>query len=273
MLPYVELPEIPVLPSHVLGASVPAVPVTVKPFGAIVLVAIAVGVVLSMRQAKRQRLARSELVGFLYYVLIGGFLGGHIVELVFYEPESLLADPMSLFDIARGQSSFGGFLGAVLGALAFKWVRARPILGLVGAVASSFPAAWVIGRIACAVVHDHPGIASQSWLAVAYPSGARFDLGLLEAVAVIPLAAAVGAYRKRGGTVPEIYVAAMCLYYAPLRFGLDFLRVADGLSPDRRYGGATPAQWGCFLLIGIGLYFSARARQAMGRPRSDILPN
>jgi phosphatidylglycerol:prolipoprotein diacylglycerol transferase len=50
-----------------------------------------------------------------------------------------------------------------------------------------------------------------------------------------------------------------------VRFGLDFLReghdtiIAGG---DPRYAGLTPAQWACFGLLAVGLYFLRMAVRA-----------
>ena len=120
-------------------------------------------------------------------------------------------------------------------------------------IASSFPAAWVFGRIGCSVAHDHPGLPSDAWFAVQYPGGGRFDLGLYEMLLTIPLALAFLWLRKK----PRpwgFYVGAITIAYAPVRFALDFLRVADPIAEsgglvaavDPRYAGLTPAQWACF---------------------------
>jgi len=263
VLPYIAVPELTVVSVDAFGRGWPAQSIGIQPFGAIVLLAVGVGVALTLRQGVRRDCSRAALVAFIYYVVIGGFLFGHLLELLLYAPEVVANRPSALFDIAQGQSSLGGFVGATLGAVAFRLVQRTPVLPLIEIVASSFPAAWVIGRIACAVAHDHPGLRSDQWFAVAYPAGGRLDLGLLEAAAVLPLALAMLLLRRERR--PEgFFVGTMCLFYAPLRFGLDFLRANDVLQADRRYFGATPAQWGMFGLFGIGMYFSSCARIARG---------
>jgi phosphatidylglycerol:prolipoprotein diacylglycerol transferase len=47
-----------------------------------------------------------------------------------------------------------------------------------------------------------------------------------------------------------------------VRFVLDFFRETEGDSPlsgDPRYGGLTPAQWACFGLLALGLWFLRKA--------------
>jgi phosphatidylglycerol:prolipoprotein diacylglycerol transferase len=54
-----------------------------------------------------------------------------------------------------------------------------------------------------------------------------------------------------------------------VRFVLDFFRAEEhgGLvGGDPRYGGLTPAQWGCFGLFAIGLWFVKIAKQQPSAP-------
>ncbi len=258
MIAYIQIPEWTIVAANAFGNGRPGTAIAVRPFGTLVAMAVAFGAWLSLRQARRIGLSTVPVVDFLYWISVGGFLGGHVLDVILYHPALVLEEPLALVDIASGQSSFGGFVGATASALLWRRVRRRPLGPVAEVIASSFPAAWVIGRLGCAVAHDHPGIRSDLWFAVAYPGGGRLDLGLVEAAGVVPLALAAIWLRRRPR--PEGYfVALMCLYYAPLRFMLDFLRARDLVSSDARYAGLTPAQWATMLLFGVGLYFSSRA--------------
>jgi phosphatidylglycerol:prolipoprotein diacylglycerol transferase len=62
----------------------------------------------------------------------------------------------------------------------------------------------------------------------------------------------------------------MCIAYAPTRFALDFLRVQAGeygKEADPRYGGLTPAQWGCLVLLLGGILLAYRAARAAEKGR------
>jgi phosphatidylglycerol:prolipoprotein diacylglycerol transferase len=121
------------------------------------------------------------------------------------------------------------------------------------------------------VAHDHPGLASDAWFAVQYPGGGRFDLGLYEMLLTIPLALAF-LWLRRKPRPWGFYVGAIAIAYAPVRFALDFLRVeapiaeSGGLvaAVDPRYAGLTPAQWACFGLLAMGVYFFVRTLHAAG---------
>ncbi|MGC4065370.1 MAG: prolipoprotein diacylglyceryl transferase [Polyangiaceae bacterium] len=272
MIPYVTLSDWRLIEANAWGDGWPSEAVALRPFGTLVVLAVAIGVLLTLTEARRRSLPNNHVVSFVYYVVLGGFIGGHLFELVFYAPDVLMVRPAHVLAIAEGQSSFGGFLGATVGAFLFRRVHGVALMPLAEVVASAFPSAWIVGRMGCAIAHDHPGILSTSWFAVAYPAGGRLDLGLLEAAATVPLAMAFLILRRRRRPF-RAYVAVMCLYYAPLRFLLDFLRATDVLDPDRRYLALTPAQWGCVLLFGVGLYFSACKRIAVPTSMNAEAPN
>jgi phosphatidylglycerol:prolipoprotein diacylglycerol transferase len=139
--------------------------------------------------------------------------------------------------------------------------------------ASVMPLAWVFGRIGCSVAHDHPGALSNAWFAVRYPANqlaegfeGRYDLGLIEMVLTIPLAATCWILWRRNPFRPiGFFIGLILACYAPVRFVLDFLRVAPG-DPvfkgiiDPRYGGLTPAQWSCFVALAGGLWLLHMSR-------------
>ncbi len=70
-------------------------------------------------------------------------------------------------------------------------------------VAWAFPFGWVFGRIGCALVQDHPGVWSSSWLAVQYPGGSRYDLAVLE-VFLLPVLALLIVPSLPRGTYPLV---------------------------------------------------------------------
>lgn len=258
------IPFIEIEPFHIFGPTtielfgkVFSVPeLSIKPFGALVAIGVWLGSEAIKRAAKRVGMDQEILGSFVVAVLVGGFVGGHVFDTLFYYPEKALRDPLSLLRIWDGQSSFGGFTGAILGALYWKIRHKKKILNFADIVAAGFPVGWVFGRMGCSVAHDHPGRLSDAWFAVQYPGGGRFDLGLYEMLMTIPLAIAFLILAKKPRPT-GFYLGIMCTAYAPFRFLLDFMRVQPGdvLPADAQYAGLTPAQWGCMGLFAVGLYF------------------
>jgi phosphatidylglycerol:prolipoprotein diacylglycerol transferase len=236
--------------------------VSIKPFGTLVALGVYIGTEIVRRKGEQYKLDSKALSSFVFYILMGGFIGGHVLDSIFYHPDVVLRDPVSLLKIWAGQSSFGGFTGAFLGLLYWRYKFKAPTLVYADLVASAFPLSWVFGRTGCSLAHDHPGMLSNAWFAVRYPDGARFDLGLYEMVLTIPLAVTF-LFLMRKPRPPGFFLGLMCIAYAPTRFALDFLRVREndylGHEADPRYAGLTPAQWGCLLLLAAGMWFAYRA--------------
>jgi phosphatidylglycerol---prolipoprotein diacylglyceryl transferase len=252
-IPYVEIP-----PLHLFGPIGPIGEISIKPFGTLVALGVYIGIELARKQGDRYKLDAATLSSFIWYILAGGFIGGHVLDTIFYRPAHVVSDPLSLLRIWDGQSSFGGFTGAFVGLVIWRYRFKASAIRYADIVASAFPAAWVFGRMGCSVAHDHPGLRSDLWLAVAYPAGGRFDLGFLEMLLTIPLAITFLAMMKKPRP-PGFYLGIMCTAYAPVRFALDFLRARDVSGADPRYAGLTPAQWACVLLLAAGLYCARHA--------------
>lgn len=280
LIPYIDIPDLP-LPflQHLplLGRLVdPAHPPALHKFGLLVATGVYLGSVVAMRHARERRLDEKKMSDFIFWILVSGFIGAHVLDVIFYYPQKLLRDPLSLLRIWESLSSFGGFTGGIIGTLAWRYHYRARILPYLDTVASAFPLAWLFGRAGCSVAHDHPGRISDAWFAVRWPGVVgRYDLGLYELVSVIPLAAFFTWAWRKGPRPFGWYTGIICLYYAPVRFVLDFFREKEmgGLvGGDARYGGLTPAQWGCFGLVVLGLWFLRLAKQqpsSAPRPPDD----
>ncbi|MCC6557648.1 MAG: prolipoprotein diacylglyceryl transferase [Polyangiaceae bacterium] len=270
LIPYIKLPEIPLsflehLP--IIGRHIDQPP-SIKPFGVLVALGVYIGSVVAVRHARERAIDEKKMNSFIFWVVAAGFIGGHMLDALFYHPQRVAQDPFYLFMLWDGLSSFGGFVGALCGVLAWRVYHGEPVLPMAEVIASAFPLAWVFGRAGCASVHDHPGRVSDAWFAVRYPYGpgtiGRFDLGLYECLLTIPLAIAFAVlWRRRPHRPDGFYIGLMCVAYAPVRFALDFLREHEGKiqGGDPRYGGLTPAQWACFGLLALGVYFLRLSRR------------
>ncbi len=270
LLPYITLPEIPIFPSFTLGGTTVDT-ITIKPFGALVATGVYVGWALVLRQAKKMRLDIEVMNSFIAWVVGIGFVGGHVLDVILYHPDklthapSILAAIQELVFLWRSLSSFGGFIGAVIGLFIWKYrYKVRETMPWADIVVSAFPLAWVFGRSGCTVAHDHPGLRSDVWFAVQYPGGARFDLGLYEMLFTVPLALSC-LYLMRRERPSGFFMGLICLAYAPTRFALDFLRARDVRDADPRHLGLTPAQWLCFGMLGIGAFIYVRAMREAER--------
>ena len=272
LLPYVELPDL-----HLLG-------LTIHPFGVFAALGVYLGAVLTVRGGRVYGPGDSKSLSEVFtWALVGGLLGAHLLHVLGYHPELLRTQgPLVLLKIWDGVSSMGGILGGGAGVFFYLHRHGHPIRPYMDAVALGLAPGWTVARIGCAVVHDHPGVRSDAWFAVAFPEGPRLDMGLVDCVllAVITVLLYVLARKPR----PQgVLMGVLAITYSVPRFFLDFYRAKDLAFVDGRVLGLTPAQWITPVLAGMGVYLLltagrvplasvARAPDAAGDAGGDGAP-
>lgn len=283
MIPYIHVPDFHIgpLPLH--------------PFGILVATGVLVGTAVTTRRARTLGYDLVKLNSFVTWMLVSAFLLSHVFDSLTYHWDEVVRRPWSLAMPWEGLSSFGGFLGALVGILLWKYLEVEegrlrprpkpaPLLPYADLVLSVFPLGWMFGRAGCATVHDHPGArtTADALLAVAYPlhqgEGSvthigfidlihghdfRYDLGLLELMFTVILAACFALTWLRRVPLGS-YIVVSALAYSPVRFAMDFLRIPASEGGDTRYLGLTPAQYGCIALFlyGIAMIFYLRRVRA-----------
>lgn len=183
MLPYIHVKDLS------LG------PLTLHPFGVLVALGVVIGTWLATWRARTRGIDLVRLNSFVTWMLVAGFIGGHMLDSIFYHPKEVMKDPLSLIRLWEGLSSFGGFVGGIIGIALWKYfeyvpgsapppviaegsaegdaaaaaapkrgffpIRRRAVtetaMPFMDIILSVFPVAWIFGRSGCSVVHDHPG--------------------------------------------------------------------------------------------------------------------
>jgi phosphatidylglycerol:prolipoprotein diacylglycerol transferase len=251
MIPWFNI-EFPSIPFPIIGK------LTVHAFGILVATGILVGARLTRNRGRELGLVDENVASMITTTLVCGFIFAHLFDIFAYQTAGPRPSIWEILNPIQGFSSFGGFIGALAGL--FYWcVRKRqPVMPYADSLGYGLATGWMFGRLGCFTAHDHPGLHTSFFLAVQYPDGARFDLGLLEAIWAAIISFTFYLLHRKPRPL-GIYVAILTLAYAPVRFGLDFLRAPVGDTTvgatDPRYAGLTPAQWGCLavLMAGIGL--------------------
>lgn len=278
MIPYFEQPTLDVGP------------LTLHAFGSIVAAAVLLGIEVGRRRLQRLQWRTPVDENIVWYIVVGGLLGAHWFSLLFYFPDKVLRDPLSLLRVWEDLSSFGSMVGGLIGLWLFFRRREQRLttserFAVADVVAVSFAVALTLGRVACAVAHDHPGTVTDVPVAISLdtaeareyivdvyrgagrahelppaPELARLgfhDLGWYEflylAVFVSPLMVLAGRQTWPPGRLLVLFIAL----YMPARFLLDFLRVAD-----ERYGALTPAQWSALAFLAAAPWLWRTAARA-----------
>jgi phosphatidylglycerol:prolipoprotein diacylglycerol transferase len=275
-----------------------------QPFGVCCALAFFAWDAALMSMAVRRGFDRADFrVGTFFLGIFGwGFAWG--VDALFYRASGQPGP-------ALGWSSTGAILGATVGAFVWsrfvriykdpetkRWRivrRKRPhsMLAVSEVVLATWPLGHAIGRLGCALVHDHVGKAVPpgtlgSLLAVGFPrspldgpdhafgpihvftdgSDVRFDLGLLEMLLLAALAIAFARTWKKPLPLGT-YTMRFALVYGFFRFLLDFLRTEDGPTGEPRHAGLTFAQYWSLAVVALGvalLIRHVRRRIEAGQP-------
>lgn len=226
----------------------------IQPYGVCVLAALGIGVYASGAAARKLSLISTKATTIAAILLPVAIVGAHVYDVVWYQRERWADDPGLLFRFWDGMSLFGAILACIVAFRVWTVVARVSVAAYADAVAFGFLVALTVGRIGCAMVHDHPGIRTDSFLGVEFPAEyARMwgfkaatrmhDLGLEELLCLAPL---VVVFWFALGRLARGRVAALIgLAYAVVRFGLDFLRLST--TEPTGYG-LTAGQWCCVVL-------------------------
>ncbi len=252
MIPYLEAPVL-----RVGALAIPA-------FWILLVAAVLLGFELVVRRAGSAALDRALAARLGAWTLLFAFVGSHVFSELTYYPSEVAEQPLTLLWIWGSMSSLGGMAGGVLGAaLGARRLRmsAGELVRFLDLVAFAAPFGWTLGRLGCALAHDHPGIPSIHWLAVRFPDGSRFDLGLLELFVFVAISGAF-AWLARRPRPTGFYLGLFFAWYGPVRFALVCLRVDEA-----RYLGWTPGQWASAVAAVAGASILSTSLRGSGRGR------
>ena len=236
MIPYIAQPQF-----HAMG-------LTFYAFGFLVAMALLAGWRMLHGRAQRFGLDRGKVGRVTFHMLWCGYYGSHVMYLLLFRRADLALRPWLLLNPFDGIYSFGGI---VCGMLAVLWFAHRyqftrtQFWRYLDAAGFVFPFVWTIARIGCALAHDHPGVASTSWLAVRFPAGPRLDLGLIEMLFTAGLAVCFLLLDRRAWPAP-FFFGLFFFLYGPFRLWLDTLHNSP-VAPDRLFGWGSAAL-GCIML-------------------------
>jgi len=242
-------------------------------FGLMVVLAILLGVLVYYLRVIQQRLSVGAASGFLQWSLGSALVLSHVFYFVIYHPDRPVEDWAQVLNVFDGMSSIGGFMGLFIGMWFYAYWKRLDFLCYADAMMWAAVHAWVLARIGCAFVHDHPGLFTLAWFSVRWPLDhpdqiynlnqlpGRHDLGLYEVFLTLAILILLYLTNRRGQRFAGFNVALAFCMYAPVRFFMDFLRV-----DDIHYGGLTPAQYGTIVMFLVGaaiIFLNYRPRVPM----------
>jgi phosphatidylglycerol:prolipoprotein diacylglycerol transferase len=294
VIPFVAIDEAKIAPFH--------------PYGVCVAIAFFVWDHVLVKMAVRRGFDRADFRVLTIWLGVLGWSFAWGVDALFYHPGQSLGSRFTI----QGLSSTGAIVGATIGGILWSRlhigkvdgdlrVSRRPeplsLLPISEVILATWPIAFALGRLGCALIHDHVGKAVVpgtlgSLVAIGFPRSAedglhrafgpihiitgasdvRYDLGFLELLLLAPLALGFALTWKRKVAMGT-YTIVASLVYGPFRFVLDFLRPEDGITGEARQGGLTFAQYWSLAVIALGVVLlvrQRRERQAAAAPAASI---
>lgn len=244
---------IPYFPQPVLHLG----PFQIHAFGFFAAIAVVVGGRVILLRAHRRGIRAEQMFQLCCWAYLCAMAGAVLSKLVLDNFPAIFLDPAHAFHANLGFRSAGGIGGGLLGALAWcRWRRLSLFESMrrLDIIAYAIPVAWMIGRFGCTLAHDHRGLFTTSWIAVRFPEGSRYDLGLIEFLFLIGMSIGFRLLDRQTRPV-GFYFGLYGVVYGAFRIWLDTLHA----QPLRFYGGAVA------VLIGLSGWAWMWAYSALAR--------
>lgn len=243
-------------------------PVQMHAFGLLVAVSVVVAVGIVLIRAHRQGIPAEQMLRLCFWVYVAGIIGAFFPKLLWDIFPAVLLNPSLIVHHTLGLRSVGGISCGLLSALAccrYHKLSALDTMRRLDIAAYAVPTGWMIGRLGCALAHDHRGLASTSWIAVQFPEGPRYDLGLIEFLFLVVMVIGFKLLDWKPRPV-GFFFGLYCVVYGGFRVWLDTLH----FQPNRFYGGiagvvAGLAGWAVMLAVD-----RSQRRPQVGQPTAEI---
>jgi len=219
-------------------------PFDIHAFGILAASAVVIGGRVILLRAHKQGIPVEQMFRFCFWVYACAMIGAYVSKGVLDDFPAFLADPARIFRVPLGVRSVGGISMGFLGGLVWcLYHRLSAIDGFrrLDIVAYAMPTGWMIGRLGCALAHDHRGLYTDSWIAVRFPEGPRYDLGLIEFLFLILMVVGFRVLDRKPRPV-GFFFGLYGVVYGGFRIWLDTLHE----QPMRFYGGIAGVVVGLF---------------------------
>jgi phosphatidylglycerol:prolipoprotein diacylglycerol transferase len=239
-------------------------PYSIHAFGILAALAVLVGGRIIVLRAHRRGIPAEEMFQFCATIYLCAIAGAVLAKVVLHDFPAFFLNPVQAFRANLGFRSFGGIIGGLLGGLLWCCYRKLSLfeaLRRLDIVVYAVPTAWMLGRLGCTLAHDHRGLASTSWIAVKFPEGPRYDLGLIEFLFLIGMVIAFRILDRRPRPVGFFFVL-YGVVYGGFRIWLDTLHI----QPLRFYGGAIGVSIGLLGWIAMLAFERSRSHQVEPAP-------
>jgi phosphatidylglycerol---prolipoprotein diacylglyceryl transferase len=215
-------------------------------YGLILMVAMAVGIWLTAREAGRKGFKKEQIYDIAIWIILAGILGARLFHVLDHWSNEFAANPIRAFYIWEGGLAiWGAIAGGVPAAFILAWKNGWKFPRLLDAGAPGLVLAQAIGRIACVITGDAMGKPTSGPFGIAYtsPNAMVPQLGvyytpmpIYELVANLGIFTLLWQLRKRNlpdGLLFLIYLALYSLERFFLAFTSSYQILAFGLTQSQ----------------------------------------
>lgn len=256
-------------------------PVPIRAYGLMLGIGLVLGLLRSLKAARRQGVNQEHVLDLVFYSLIAGVLMAHVAS-VLLELPYYAAHPREIFSLTsglRGLSFHGGFIGALGAVLIYTRRKRLNFMSMVDLLTPALALAYGITRIGCFLNGCCYGVpTSLPWGVRFYADGVPGALTppshptqLYSFAISLVIFAILVSIEKRRKFVGQVFYSYLALY-SIYRFLIEFLR--RGVTAEVAYGGLTQAQWVSVLMLIVGAVLLWRgSRRAQPSPETQTSGN
>ncbi|MDP2920158.1 MAG: prolipoprotein diacylglyceryl transferase [Dehalococcoidia bacterium] len=138
--------------------------ISINLYGLVIVVAVIVGLSITLREAKRKGIVTDEIWGLAPWMLLAGIIGARLFHVI-DRWEEYSQDLGRIFAIQQGGLAiWGALLGGLIAIAGYAQVRHISLRKLLDTFVPGVLAAAIIGRIACIINGDaYGGVTSLPW--------------------------------------------------------------------------------------------------------------
>lgn len=269
---------------------IPVLGIPIYGFGAMLIVAVSLGLLLAVWRSRREKLDPNLILDLSSWIIIGGLVGARLLYVMEYWGETITNAREIMHVWEGGIAFYGSVIGAAAAFFLFRVFREFPVLATLDAIAPSIALGIAMGRIGCFLNGCCYGeLCPIPWLAVRFPKEspawlAQRAQGLIarnapwslpihptqlysavDGLIILMLLSAYYPIRRRDGEV----IGLLMLTYPITRFMVDRLR-------DDETGllfGMTSAQMISIMLLGLGLVYWSLIRSRKSKLWVETKPD
>ncbi len=255
---FLTFPNIDPVILHIWG------PLAIRWYGVAYLAGFVAAWYLGKRRLARIGWSQEQFSDLMTYAFLGVIIGGRVGYMLFYQFSGLMADPLSLFDMAEGGMSFhGGLLGVVAALALFARKHNSDLLTIGDFIAPLVPIGLGLGRVANFINGELWGRTTDVPWAMVFPTGGPLPRHpsqlyefVLEGVLLFAILWWYSSKLRPKGAVGGLFLVC----YGLFRFVVEYFR-----EPDAHLGlysfGLSQGQLLCLPMIVLGGYLIIRGYQ------------